>query len=120
MARRPPHILVIDDDEVVGRYIALHLRRQTYRVSCVINGAAGEAVIAADAPDVIILDHYLPDTTGEALLDALRQDVSTHDIPVIYLTMERLRARFAGDTTQPDRAGVAAPARLPIIQRAAE
>ena len=94
MARRPPHILVIDDDEVVGRYIALHLRRQTYRVSCVINGAAGEAVIAADAPDVIILDHYLPDTTGEALLDALRQDVSTHGIPVIYLTMDGSRQRF--------------------------
>jgi len=49
---------------VVGRYIALHLRRQKYRVSRAINGAAGEAVIAADAPDVIILDHYLPDTTG--------------------------------------------------------
>lgn len=94
MARRPPHILVIDDDAVVGKYIALHLRRQKYRVSRAVNGAEGEAVIAADVPDLIILDHYLPDTTGDALLDSLRQGEATHAIPVIYLTVDGSRQRF--------------------------
>ncbi len=94
MARRPPHILVIDDDEVVGKYIALHLRRQKYRVSRAVNGTLGKAIIAADAPDVIILDHYLPDTTGEALLDSLRHDEATLAIPVIYLTIDGSRQRF--------------------------
>ena len=94
MSRRPPHILVIDDDEVVGKYIALHLGRQKFRVSRAVDGAAGEAIIAADAPDVIILDHYLPDTTGEALLEGLRHDDATRAIPVIYLTMDGSHQRF--------------------------
>ena len=48
------------------------------------------------------------------------QILTLYTTPVIYLTMERLRARFAGEATQPDLTGVAAPARLPLIQRAAE
>ena len=94
MQRRPPYILAIDDDEVVGKYIASHLQRHKYRVSRAVNGAAAEVLMAADAPDVIILDQYLPDTTGEAVLDSLRKDEATQAIPVIYLTIDGSRQRF--------------------------
>ncbi len=94
LQRRPPHILVIDDDEVIGKYIALHLQRQKCRVSRALTGAAAEVLLATDPPDVIILDHYLPDTSGEALLDSLRGGDATHGIPVIYLTVDGSRQRF--------------------------
>ncbi len=94
-----PRILVIDDDEVVGKHIALHLRRFKYRVTRAVDGAQALASLKNDPPDVILLDHYLPDTTGEELLEIIRQDPATCTIPVIYLTVDGSHRRFRKSMT---------------------
>lgn len=94
-----PRVLVIDDDEVVGKHIALHLRRVKYRVTRAVDGARALASLKNDPPDVILLDHYLPDTTGEELLEIIRQDPATCTIPIIYLTVDGSHRRFRKSMT---------------------
>ena len=94
-----PRVLVIDDDEVVGKHIALHLRRVKYRVTRAVDGAQALASLKNDPPDVIVLDHYLPDTSGEELLEIIRQDPATCTIPVIYLTVDGSHRRFRKSMT---------------------
>ena len=93
-------MLVIDDDDSVGKKVALHLRERNYRVSCVYSGTEACALIARDAPDLVVLDHYLPDTTGAELLEKLRDDIETRAIPVIYLTIDGSHQRFRRSMTR--------------------
>ena len=93
------HVLVVDDDAAIGKHIAFHLGQHNFRVSRALDGAQARASIARDAPDVIVLDHYLPDTTGEELLELLRRDEATRAIPVIYLTIDGSHRRFRKSMT---------------------
>ena len=93
------HVLVVDDDAAIGKHVAFHLGQHNFRVSRALDGALALALIARDAPDVIVLDHYLPDTTGEDLLEVLRRDEATRAIPVIYLTIDGSHRRFRKSMT---------------------
>ncbi|KHL04035.1 response regulator transcription factor [Sinomonas humi] len=80
--------LVVDDDYRVARIHAAHIGRvQGYE--CV--GEAHTAAEARDAvarlePDLLLLDVYLPDEDGIALLRSLRE---THDVDAIIITAAR-------------------------------
>lgn len=94
-----PLVLIVDDDDAVARHAALQLRRAGYRATIAPSGAAAIAAIAQAVPDVIVLDHYLPDTTGEDLLRTLRAADDTALSPVIYLTVDGSRQRFRSSMT---------------------
>jgi two-component system CitB family response regulator len=80
--------LVVDDDYRVARIHAAHIARvQGYE--CI--GEAHTAAEARDAvarlePDLLLLDVYLPDEDGIALLRSLRE---THDVDAIIITAAR-------------------------------
>ncbi len=42
-------------------------------------------------PDLIVLDLLLPDTSGEELLEILKNDERTRDIPVVVLTAKEIQ-----------------------------
>ncbi|MDB5806552.1 MAG: hypothetical protein JWN73_3874 [Betaproteobacteria bacterium] len=90
----PAHLLVVDNDFEVRKLFGTMLHRQQYRVSSAASGAEAFAVIAKDQPDLIILDHFLPDTSGEAMLGRLRADPRTRETPVIFLTSDDSMPRF--------------------------
>jgi CheY-like chemotaxis protein len=90
----PAHLLIVDDDFEVRKLFGTVLHRQHYRVSSAASGAEAFALIAEDQPDLIILDHFLPDTSGEAILGRLRADPRTHETPVIFLTIDDSMPRF--------------------------
>lgn len=87
-------VLVVDDEEGMRRGIERVLRN--YRVSLadvdddvtyeVIQAASGEgalASIAAEAPDIVLLDHQMPGITG---LEVLRRLEGDHDFLTIMIT----------------------------------
>jgi DNA-binding response OmpR family regulator len=80
------HILLVDDDALLRRSLALNLEEAGYRASA--SGSAEEAlaVVAQDRPDLILLDIGLPGMDG---LDALRHFQSRIGVPVIFLTARR-------------------------------
>lgn len=77
-------LLVVEDDETTGAYIARGLREEGQTVDLVANGR--EALIqATSAPyDVLIVDRMVPELDGMALVRTLRG--AGNQTPIIFLT----------------------------------
>lgn len=77
------HILVVDDDAALRELLERYLTEQNFRVSAVADGVAMDCLLAAEQPDLVILDLMLPGEDGLALARRLR----THsDLPIIMLS----------------------------------
>jgi len=90
----PSHdVLVIDDDRRDARLIRRLLEATgRYRVHEAFTGEAGWNSIQQQKPDLLVLDLMLPDTSGEALLERLKNNDDTRDIPVVVLTAKDIGA----------------------------
>lgn len=55
-------------------------------VTSAADGPAGLAAVAAERPDVVLLDVQLPGLDGPDVLRALRAQPATADLPVVFLT----------------------------------
>jgi two-component system KDP operon response regulator KdpE len=82
-----PHVLVVDDEPQIRRFLDIGYRAQGYRVTLAANASEALAVLAQGDVDLMVLDLGLPDRDGGDLLRELR---TWSDLPVIVLT-----ARFA-------------------------
>jgi two-component system phosphate regulon response regulator PhoB len=80
------NILIVDDEPAIRQMLAFALAGEGYR--CAEAGSADEAgsAIAADLPELILLDWMLPGVSGLDLARRLRRDPKTQDIPIIMLT----------------------------------
>jgi DNA-binding response OmpR family regulator len=72
VAMSDQRILVIEDDEVIGRNVSAALAGEGYDVSLVGSSAAAGAAMAAHAPALVLLDLGLPDGDGLDVCRALR------------------------------------------------
>ncbi len=68
----PTSVMVVDDDPVIRELLADFLTRRGYRVLTAQDGAAALAVVDEKPPGLVVLDIYLPDMNGVAVLRALR------------------------------------------------
>ncbi|WP_447952762.1 sensor histidine kinase [Sphingopyxis chilensis] len=84
MNMAPTRILYIDDDEGIRRLVARALTRKGYEVSVAATGAAGVAMVTAEAFDLCAVDHYMPGMDGLATLEALRALPACP--PIVYVT----------------------------------
>jgi signal transduction histidine kinase len=80
-----PHLLVIDDD-VNNRELMRRLFSATCRVSVASNGRSGLEIIESEAVDVVLLDVMMPGITGYAVLEQVRANPVTADLPVILVS----------------------------------
>jgi two-component system response regulator QseB len=89
------HVLVVEDDELVGRGIVAGLRLYGLTVDHVASAAHAEAAIAAWRFDVCVLDLGLPDGDGMDLLARWR--AARRELPVLVLTArDAVEHRIAG------------------------
>ncbi len=77
-------IAVIEDDIALRNLVIRILRMESYEVVGFSTAAETLERIAAEDPDVLILDLELPDLDGETLLATLREQGYTQ--PVILMT----------------------------------
>ena len=93
-------ILVVDDTPASVRLLVALLEPHGYEVITASDGAQGLTRIAADQPDIVLLDLMMPVLDGHAVCQQLRADPATAALPVIMLTSagsdERIRALEAG------------------------
>lgn len=89
------HILVVEDEAKLARFIELELQYEGYRVSVAADGLAGLAAVRESHPDLVILDWMLPGISGLEICRRLR---ATGDkVPVILLTAkDEISDRVAG------------------------
>ena len=83
MARK---ILTCDDEKHIVRLIQVNLERQGYEVITAYNGLECLEKVKEDRPDLIVLDVMMPEMTGFEVLEKLKNDPETENIPVIMLT----------------------------------
>ena len=76
-------LLVVDDDAEVRRLLGDYLGGQGYRVDGCADSAALRQALAAQVPDLVLLDVGLPGEDGLSLARFLREH---HDLPVIMIS----------------------------------
>lgn len=79
------HILVIDDDPLMLRVIKEELKEE-FNVATAVSGKIGLSFLQRKKTDLILLDYEMPEENGLEVLEKLRANDSTKDIPVIFLT----------------------------------
>jgi CheY-like chemotaxis protein len=82
-------VLVVDDNQDMARLYRRFTDGTRFHVVHTADGQRLFEAIAANAPDVIVLDVMLPGVDGWELLMHLRQDPATRPIPVIVCTVVR-------------------------------
>ncbi len=96
-------ILIVDDDHLIRQMARDLLEIAGFFVEEAVDGADGLTQAAAFHPDTILLDLMMPDQDGYAVCRALKADLTTRAIPVIFLTASAdrdlaQRAKTAGAT----------------------
>lgn len=81
-------ILIIDDQEKSRNLYRTLLTREGYEVWEAETGERGLEILKSTKPDVVILDLFLPTLSGYQVLERIRADESTRDIPVMILSVE--------------------------------
>ncbi|MBI5276848.1 MAG: response regulator [Burkholderiales bacterium] len=92
-------VLVIDDTEINLRLMRAYLQSEPYDVVTLQDPHEALAHVAAEPPDLILLDLMMPVLDGFAVLDLLKRDAPL--VPVLVITglddrEARLRALAAG------------------------
>ena len=79
-------VLVVDDEIHIVHVVAIKLRNNGFKVITAANGAEAFDLVCEEKPDIIVTDFQMPVMTGLELVEKLRDDQQTRDIPVIMLT----------------------------------
>lgn len=88
-------IVLLEDEEKIGKMIVAYLEKEGYTVEWYQNGRLGWEALDVQEPDLIILDLMLPELSGQEICDRLRKKGSP--VPIIMLTaMGEVTDRIAG------------------------
>lgn len=89
------HILVIEDEAKLARFVEVELTYEGYRVTVVNDGPTGLVMAREQLPDLILLDWMLPGISGLEICRRLRS--TGNRIPVILMTAkDDIADRVAG------------------------
>lgn len=79
-------ILLIDDHQTVFRLLEAIVRIKGYKLLYAESGQQGIVMARQEKPDLILLDVMMPDIDGFKVCQYLKENDSTKDIPVMFLT----------------------------------
>jgi len=117
-------ILVVDDDPVVVQVVRQTLRDEPYQTQVARTGEQALDSVAAQRPDLIILDVMMPDLDGFEVCRRIRANPFTSRIPILFLTandrpQDRARGLDAGSDDFLSKSALRSqlPARIRAILR---
>jgi putative two-component system response regulator len=84
--RRPPYILVVDDNQDNTFLMRELLASRGYDVDTASNAEEAEQKIACRHPDLVLLDVIMPGRSGYELCRDLKDDPNTRLVPVVMIT----------------------------------
>jgi DNA-binding response OmpR family regulator len=82
--RMPIRLLLVEDEELIGRMVELNLKNEGYDVAWEKDGASALKRAQTEAWDIMILDVMLPSLTGFQVARNLRDAEVT--VPILMLT----------------------------------
>jgi putative two-component system response regulator len=82
---RGRRILIVDDTKT-NITVLLEMLREDYTLGVATSGEKALEYVAAQRPDLILLDVMMPGLNGYQVCQALKGDPATRDIPVIFIS----------------------------------
>jgi len=82
----PQSVLVVDDDPMVQALLKHTLSASGYRVSTASDGIEALDYLSQNAPDIILLDRFMPRLEGGTVLYEIQNKINLKSIPVLILT----------------------------------
>lgn len=79
-------VLIVEDDVVLAKTLVEFMSGEGFSVSHGHDGEEGEQLAKKIIPDLILLDVILPKKDGYEVLEALKKEESTKNIPIVLLT----------------------------------
>ncbi|MEC0228326.1 response regulator transcription factor [Paenibacillus alba] len=80
-------VLVVDDEPNIAEVVRLYLEHSNYEAILLPRGQEVLRTIAAEKPNLVLLDIMLPDISGYELCDQIRKmEAPLHQTPIIFLT----------------------------------
>lgn len=86
----PKTIVIVDDERSLNDLLSKALSGRGYRTLSAYNGKEAIEIIKDKLPELILLDVMLPDMTGFQVLEKIKEDERTKNIPVVMLTQKSL------------------------------
>ena len=101
MAEVKRKVLLVDDDPMLLKAVAMRLRHEGFDVVTALDGEEAVEKARAAPPDVIILDLIMPRCDGFEACKILRQDQRFQRVPIIFFTgkvqeLDKIRLRECG------------------------
>lgn len=84
-----PRVLVVEDEPDIAALIAYQLTREGFRVETTGTGTEALDAVGREIPDLVVLDRMLPGLSGDEILQRLKADPATANVPVLVLTAKR-------------------------------
>lgn len=96
-------VLIVDDDKLTREGLSTMLRSAGHNVIEAEDGEQALDMLKQRMPDLVITDVHMPNMDGVTLVDTIRKNPSTKDVPVIILTnddtAETLNSALAAGVT---------------------
>lgn len=81
------HILLVDDVSTNLKYEDLILKNE-YKITMAKSGQEALECLKSVVPDLVLLDIRMQDMDGYEVMERMKKDPETADIPVIFLTAD--------------------------------
>ncbi len=82
----PQIVMIVDDDQMNRELLETVVKRAGYSVTHANSGAQALRMVAAQPPDLILLDVRLGEMSGYDVCSRIKSDPETRSIPIIILT----------------------------------
>jgi len=80
-------IVLAEDDQILAKVIEEELLEIGFDVYCAKDGEEAVKMINSKKPDLVLLDLLMPKKDGFTVLEEIKGEAITKDIPVVILTM---------------------------------
>ena len=87
-----PTVLIVDDDPKLLKMLQRTLTYENLNVFTAPNGLEALPLVQANKPDLIIADLTMPGMDGFGLVEELKLDPRTRDIPVVVVSAKDITA----------------------------
>lgn len=84
--RRKQTVAVVEDEQALQRVLVEWLRSEGYAAIAITDGEEAIQKITRELPDLILLDIILPKVDGFTVMQKLKENPATADIPIIVMT----------------------------------
>jgi DNA-binding response OmpR family regulator len=79
-------VLIVDDEEVIRKFLRIHLDKLGYEVMEAADGEQAIEQLGKDDFDLLICDIMMPKKDGWEVIKEVKSNLKTKNLPVIVLT----------------------------------